>query len=339
MCRLERGTEATGIGTDFVGGVREQVNKMMWYGTIFILLFAAGAGFFCRIRWLDWMGKVLRQAREAVETASRRRLLENRRNLLTLQKCHTLWYRLERELHYSGWKRRLPFLTAEVWLLGNVIVFSGIFIISLSVLKSWIAPCGLVLGIMGLERIILWLCKVKEMHSVNNNLLKFLNFLGNYSIAAGEITGIFKQVSRYVEEPIKSALTECCYETQITGDAAGALLSMAEKIEHPKFKELARNLEVSVRYSADFSLLVMTSRKSVREYLRLGAERRGMLSEALVSVLLLLIMSLFSLITVDRLIAVSIWSIVWNTLPGKIALLTVVGTLVLLIRQLYKIHQ
>lgn len=313
--------------------------KRMWYGIIFVLLFAGFAGFFYRIRWLEWMRQLLRQTREGVEEASRRRLLENRRDMLTLQKKHTVWYRLEQELHYSGWKRRLPFLTAELWVMGNVIFLSATFVLALTLLKRWIWSCAFVAGVACVEGIVLWMCKLREMHSVNNNLLKFLNFLGNYSITAGEVTGIFKQVSRYVEEPIKGALIECCYEAQTTGDVGGALLSMAEKIEHPKFKELARNMEISVRYCADFSLLVMTSRKSVREYLRLGEERRGMLYEALVSVALLLIMSLFSLMTVDKLILVSIWDIVWNTLPGKFALLTVAGTMVLLIRQFYRIHK
>lgn len=313
--------------------------KMIWYGILLVLLFVGFAGFFYRIRWLEWLERMLRQTKDGVEEAARRRLLENRRNLLSLQKKHTLWYRLEQELHYSGWKRRFPFLTAEGWIVGNMFFLSVIFILSLSLLGHWLWSGVLVLGLVGAEGIGLWVCKMWEMHSVNNNLLKFLNFLGNYSITAGEVTGIFKQVSRYVEEPLKSVLVECCYEAQTTGDAEGALLSMAEKVEHPKFKELARNMEVSIRYCADFSLLVMSSRKSIREYLRLGAERRGMLYEALVSILLLLMMSLFSLVTVDKLITVSVWNIVWNTLPGKVALLIVAGTLVLMIRQFYRIHK
>lgn len=313
--------------------------RMIWYGIIFILLFAGFAGVFYKIRWLEWLGQLLRQTREGIDEASRRRLLENRRDMLALQRKHMLWYRLECELHYTGWKRRFPFLTAELWMMSNVIFFSVIFMLSLTLLKRWIVACVLVVGVLCAEEIVLWICKLKEMHSVNNNLLKFLNFLGNYSITAGEVTGVFNQVSKYVEEPIKSVLAECCYEAQTTGDVSGALLSMAEKIEHPKFKELARNMEISVRYCADFSSLVMTSRKSVREYLRLGEERRGMLYEALVSVALLLIMSLFSLMTVDKLIAVSIWDIVRNTLPGRSALFIVAVTVVLLIRQFYRIHK
>ena len=133
----------------------------------------------------------------------------------------------------------------------------------------------------------------------NENLLKCLNFLGNYSLTAGEITMILGQVSRYVEEPLKGALEECAYEAQTTGDSSLALLSMAERIEHPKIKELARNLEISIRYMADLTTLVDSSRRSAREYLRMEEERKGMLREAGINMALLLGMSVFALLTVD----------------------------------------
>ena len=66
---------------------------------------------------------------------------------------------------------------------------------------------------------------------------------------------------------------------------------MQEHIEHPKFKELARNIEVSVRYCADFSVLVNSSRRSLREYLKVSQERKGMLREAAVNLGLLAGMS------------------------------------------------
>lgn len=77
-----------------------------------------------------------------------------------------------------------------------------------------------------------------------------------------------------------------------------ALLAMAERIEHPKFKELARNMEVSVRYCADFSVLVNSSRRSLREYLRVAQERRGMLREGAINLALLAGMSVVVLLIV-----------------------------------------
>ena len=239
---------------------------MVWYGTIFILLSTGFFLFFHRIRWLELVKQILWQTREGVDEAARRRMLSSRRNLLTLQREHSFWYSLEQELHYSGWKRHFLHLNAERWILINIVFSALLFLTTLLLTKRffWSVVIGIV--VLGLEVGGLWVCKIRESRSVNDNLLKFLNFLGNYSITVGEVTAVFNQVSRYVDEPMKSALAECCYEAQTTGDAGQALLSMAEKIEHPKFKELARNMEVSIRYCADFSLLVDGSRRSVREY-------------------------------------------------------------------------
>ncbi len=307
--------------------MREYYRELL-YIIVFSLLLL-GCGLLCfRVRWLEMMSNLMRRGREGMEEAAGRRLLENRRQLLMLQKENSLWYRLEQELNYSGWKRHMPWLTAELWLALNVLAAAGIFILLLTGWGWRQALFGTAL-FGGGEYLLLYICKVRAFRSVNNNLIKFLDFLGNYSVTSGELTGIFTQISKYVDEPLRSVLDECSYEAQTTGDASLALLSMAEKIEHPKFKELARNMEIGVRYLEDFSLLVNSSRRIMREYLRMGEERKGMLREALVNMLLLLSMSVFTLAVVDGLIEGSIWMLLRDTLPGRLAL-GVVGFILLL---------
>lgn len=312
---------------------------MTGYVIVFCLLFAGFYLLFYRIRWLELLNRAMQRTRWEMNESARRRLLADRRKLLLLQRENTLWYRLERELYYSGWKRRFPFLTVEIWLLLNGIVLAGTFMLVLFVSGKWLMAGGSMLLLVAMEYLLLRICKAAESRAVNENLLKLLNFLGNYSITAGEVTSIFSQISKYVEEPVKSALNECCYEAQTTGDAGMALLVMAEKIHHPKFKELAYNMEVSIRYCADFRALVEGSRRSVREYLRMGEERKGILREALINMLLLLVMSVFALLTVDGLIDQSIWKILFGTIPGHIALLITGVIFFLLLRQLLRLNQ
>lgn len=312
---------------------------MTAYIIVFALLFGGFCLLFYRIRWLELISRAMQQTKWEMNESARRRLLADRRRLLLLQKENNLWYRLERELYYSGWRRRMPFLTVEVWLLMNGIALAGIFLLLLFWGGKWLLAVGgmLLTGLM--EYFLLCICKASESRSVNENLLKLLNFLGNYSITAGELTGILEQVSKYVEEPLKSVLRECCYEARTTGDAGMALLTMAEKIHHPKFKELAYNMEVSIRYCADFKMLVEGSRRSVREYLRMGEERKSILREAVINMLLLLVMSVFALITVDGLISRSMWDILFGTLPGYFALAVTGGIFLLLLRQLLRVNQ
>ncbi len=293
--------------------------KTALYGLIIFLLLIGCVLLFTRVRWLEIASNLMRRSREEMDEAARRRLLENRRQLLTLQKNHSLWYRLEQELNYSGFKRKMPYLTAELWMVLNIVA-AAVLSVLLLVVFGW---RQMVLGLFAfglLEYFILYICKARAFRSVNGNLIKFLDFLGNYSITAGELTGIFSQISKYVDEPLKTVLEECSYEAQTTGDASLALLSMAEKVEHPKFKELVRNMEISVRYCADFSLLVRNSRRMMREYLRMGEERKSLMREATINMVLLLGMSVVALIVVNGLLETSVWLIIWETIPGRIAL-------------------
>ena len=127
-------------------------------------------------------------------------------------------------------------------------------------------------------------------------------------------------------------------EAQTTGDVGMALLSLADKVEHPQFRELVRNIEVSSRYSADFSVLVQFSRRSVREYLRSCRERGSLLREAGINMALLLGLSVFSLITVNGLLEASVWEILFTTIAGRIALGIVAGIVLLFAMKAYRLE-
>ncbi len=304
-------------------------------GVLFLTLFLGFWFLFSEIRLVDHMAELMRKTRWDMDAAARQRALESRRNLLVLQQEHTLLYGLERELDYSGLRLRFPGLTSELWILGSLAAAACLFLFLSMSLGLWAAVIGNGALLAG-EFLILRCLRTANLRAVNEHLMKLLDFLGNYSITAGDVAGIFHQVSRYMEEPIKSALDSCYYEAQITGDTALALRSMAEKIEHPKFKELARNMEVSLRYCADFTALVAGSRRSLREYLRLSRGRKGMLLNPRVNMVLLLGLSMVVLAAVGRMVQLSGLQILTGTVPGRIGL-GVIGIIILLyIGQLQK---
>lgn len=306
---------------------------------IFGCLFAAFLLMFRRIRWLEIIRQLMKQTGQTMDEAARQRMLRSRSTLLSVQSEHSLWAFVEQNLQYSGMRRRWPSLTAERWLVGNLVGIAVLFSLLQMITPTWwLSLCGALLP-LAVEFFVISLAKVQAMRSVEQNLLKFLDFLGNYSITAGEVTGIFNQISKYVEEPLKSVLDECYYEAQVTGDVGLALLSMGEKIEHPVFKELVRNMEISARYCADFTVLVNGSRRSVREYLRMCSDRKNMLREAIINLVILLGMSLFILVTVDGLIDTSIWQILFSTLPGRIAMIVLCIIGICFVRQIYRMNR
>ena len=307
--------------------------KCFIFGSLF-------AGFFLLFREAEIfrrMNILLKKTRADMEFSARQRTLDDRKRLMNLQKQHSVLWFLEKQLQYSGLRIRFPKLTAEWWIVGNLAVL-GITVVAIMPFGG-IRAAVLVGTILAVAEIgILKSCRTRNLRRVNENLLKLLDFLGNYSVTAGEVTGVLEQVSRYMEEPIRSALDTCCIEAQLTGDTGMALLAMGECIEHPKFKELARNMEVSVRYCADFSAMVNGSRRSMREYLRVLQERKGMLREAFVNMIILLGMSILILATVGNLIAFPIWTFLWKSLPGRIALSVVAVIFFLFMGQAGKIQ-
>ena len=267
---------------------------------VFGFLFIGFYLLFGELRTLEYLSGWLKRTRSGINEAARQRSLADRQRLLSLQEKHSGWHACEKLLRYSGLRRHYPKLTAEWWIMGNMICMAGVFVMAAAAGNVSLATV-LTLLLLGTERVFLEILRRRNYRRTEENLSKLLDFLANYSIASGEITGIFEQISRYMEEPLGSVLDACSYEAATTGDVPMALLTMGEQLEHPKFKELARSMEISVRYCADFSALVDSSRRSLREYLRMAQQRRTMLQEAMISLALLMAMSAVVLLTVGRL--------------------------------------
>lgn len=299
---------------------------------LFVLLFTGFAILFGGFRLCAELQELFRRTQKGMDAAARKRSLESRQKLLQMQSRHGVWMFLERELNYTGLRLRFPNLTAEIWVTCNLLAVFGLG----AALSLGAGPAAGAVGssvFMGGEFLVLYRIRAANMRKVNGQMMKLLDFLGNYSITAGEITGILYQVSRYMQEPLKSVLESCYYEGQLTGDAGMALLAMAEKVEHPQFKELARNMEVGIRYCADFKALLAGSKRSLREYLKVTQEKKGMLREAVANMGLLLGLSAVILASVGNLAQISVQQILFGTLPGQVGLCVIAAICVLFIGQ------
>lgn len=286
---------------------------------ILLFLFAGFWMIFSEFELMTQLSKTLRKTRSEMNAASRQRNLADRQNLLQMQESHSFWYLVEQTLQYSGIRDRIPMLSAEWWLLMHLVGGTVIFCLFCLILNGFWAA-GIVIAFLWLEWMGLRFCSRQNFCRTEEDLTKLLDFLGNYSVTSGEITCIFDQISRYMQEPVRSALNACFYEASTTGDAQTALLAMAEKIEHPKFKELARNMEITSRYCADFTALVQGSRRSLREYLRTVQERRSMTREATVNLVILFGMSVVVLLSVGKLTGINMQQMLLSTWPGRIGL-------------------
>jgi len=257
----------------------------------------------------------------------------------TLAKKTTMTRKLDAMLLYSGLNVRLPFLTTENWILIQLLVAGGVVIvIGLCRIAFWIGILIIMLFIV-LQYVLVSALIAKNDKAVDENLLKFLDFLGNYSITSGEITSVLYQISGYLDEPLRSALENCYFEAQTLGDTNAALLGMTQKIRHPKFGEVIRNIEVTMRYSADFTILVSQSRRSVREHMRMRQERKSLAKEAWVNMMILGAMTMVIFMTVENLVDVSIETVLFETWIGRGCIMGIGVILLLFYRQVRAIDR
>ena len=292
----------------------------MW--KVFILgeLVGAYVLLFAWIRKESLIHNIMHKAYASLEEAANRRVEDNRKGIAMLYRKKGKLYGLEQKLLYSGLARKFAFLSPEIYIVVNLVLIATVYALVGMFSGLWWLGILVIIIMEVLLHVIINVLMMRNYNATDEGLLKFLDFLGNYSLTSGEVTAVLQQVSGYLDEPLKTVLEECYYEAQMSGDTGIALLSMAEKIQHPKFKELVRNLEISMRYSADFTVLVSQSRRSVREYMRLRQERKALASEAWVNILILGGMTVVILKAVEALIGIPIEEILFHTWVGKICL-------------------
>ncbi len=257
----------------------------------------------------------------------------------TLETRTSLPERLDTLLLYSGLNKKLPLLTPENWILLQLVFAAAVCLVTpLLGLGFWIGMLVIAVFLV-IQYVIVSLLIAGNYNSVDDNLLKFLDFLANYSITSGEVTSILYQISNYLDEPLRSVLQECYYEARALGNTGAALLSMTRKIQHPKFGEVVRNIEITMRYSADFTILVNQSRRSVREHMRMRQERKSLAKEAWVNMMILGAMTVVIFKTVEGLAGVSMEEVLLHTWVGKGCLFGIGFILLLFYRQVRAIDR
>ena len=112
-----------------------------------------------------------------------------------------------------------------------------------------------------------------------------------------------------------------------------ALIAMADRVEHTQFREIIRNLEIGIRYLADFKSLVNTCKRSLRDYEKALREQKSMAMEGMVNFCLLLGMCFLSFFVVNGLVERSVWEILLFTWIGRGALVFVAGIILAFLLQ------
>lgn len=286
---------------------------------IFVFLFAGIVLIFKKCDAVVRIKSMFTEIKSRISERDKKTGIEQRKQIFEFEKKRSFWLYLERELVYSGIRKSFKKMSGALFLIINLIIIAGNIVVCWGMKK----PMTGVMMAGGWCFTIVFLInvgKARNLAKVSEDLPKFLDFLGSYSLSSGEIIGTLSQISVYLNSPLRDAIEECVAESRVSGNSQAALLALADKIEHPQFKQIIRNIEITANYSADFTALAADSRRGLREYLAQSQERRGILREAVINMMLLLIMSVVVLLTVNALIGGGVTDILLHSVIGHLAI-------------------
>ena len=199
-----------------------------------------------------------------------------------------LMYQLDLLVLQSNIRKFLPFASTEILLVLTLILSAIGFGIVTSRTGTWIFGILGFAGVCSLNYMVLYFMALSNYKKTEESLMTFINLLENYSCMEDELISIFSRISPFLTEPVKSAVEQCCMEAEMTGDKRRAVRNLEKRIEHDKFKELVRNLEICSRYEANYGEVIKDSRSLLREYLAAVKERRSIINNARIEIAMII---------------------------------------------------
>lgn len=232
------------------------------------------------------------------------------------QEKESLFFRMDLLFTQSGLYKKFPFLNTELFF---VIVLStaaaGLFLLT--------NAFGLFVGIMAFTGIcflwylILYLLSAANYNKTEKQIIRFVNLLGNYAQTTDDIITCMEKVSVSLEEPLKSAVIECCTEARTNADTEAAFSRLAMKIEHEEFQKIIHSIEVCSKHRANYAAVISRSKGTLKGYLASREKQKKKVSSARISILLILAVGIFCLKMMNGLAEEGIINFLQKTIFGK----------------------
>jgi len=172
--------------------------------------------------------------------------------------------------------------------------------------------------------------------NVDGDIMKFINLLGNYSTATSELTALFMQIAPKMHEPLRSCLIECVAEAQNTEKAQiNALINLSNKIEHAKFREIIKNIEISRQYISNYGVIAEQSRVSAFNYSKGKRQLTEMVKENTIVALVCLAGIGGCLYFMGSILEVNMFTVLTTTAVGMFVLAIAVACMVFFVVKLF----
>lgn len=197
--------------------------------------------------------------------------------------------RVDHDLMYSGLKIKYKWLSTELYLAVQSIVYLTLFVVISFIQKNMILSFGIVAVIALLQKILISLLSHLQYSKTEANLLQFMNIIENFAMASDDLINILDRSSYYLEEPLKSTIVHQVIEARTTGDSVTALRNLQDSVQHQFFKQFIRNLEVCSRYDTNYKEIIQDSRHVLEVELKNEKERQAIYANGRAEILAMLL--------------------------------------------------
>lgn len=286
---------------------------------------------------------VLQKAAFAVKDNLEKSSLENAIADRHGEKAGFFWrmIRKPRQLFlYSGLSRIFPKLTFETFTSLAVTGGCTLFFIG-DVMTKDLFVASVSTGIYTVALLaVQYALSYSNYKTTDSHLISFLNQLSNFSqFGTAEVTDVFLQVAKYMPNPMRQVLEECYAEAQISGNTVAALEACADKLEHPKFKEIIKNIEACLKYTADYKIVVDSMRSGILDERRSAQERKSMASSSAVQMAIVTVMGIIIMVIAQNGLGMDIVSVVTGSAVGRFTLITTAASYIVFFWSMMKAHK
>ena len=228
---------------------------------------------------------------------------------------------IEDNLRYRGIQTKYQLITTELYLAGMIMVSAVIFLLS-SILSGNMLYGAAAVAVLNLITELYFNSRRRLRYiRIEDELLPLINSIDAYSSVSDDIINIFEKSIPVLTGPLKDVIYSAVSAAKSTGNSSEALRQLEDSIEHPFFKKLIRNLEISSRHSANYHDIITECRYQLDE--ATGNEKKlekiykdGKF-EIIVIIMCGIVCVLLAIVGVLNYDIKSFFTDMWMTLPGR----------------------
>ena len=240
---------------------------------------------------------------------------------------------IDDNLRYSGIQLKHSWLTTELYLVMSTVILTAVFLL-VSVIGGSMAYGMVCVSALVLAAELYFNSQRRGRYNrIEEELLPFLNSIDAYAGATDDLISIFEKSVPVLNGPLKAAVYSAVLQSKQTGNCSEVLRNLENNIEHPFFKKLVRNLEMSSRHSANYKDIITECRFQLDEATSNAKKLEKIYKDGKLDIILVIICGMACVVL--ALMGILDYAVkdffiqMWGTVPGKIIIMLCAASLLI----------